>query len=544
MNSAVRNWLVVVFLLVGGLVLPAKNLADYRVGDIAESDIVALASFDVPVTEINPAIAAKVPAVFRDFPNYATKALAQDFLSAFADTRAEFVRTLQQKYSRPVLDDKLTATLEFSYLVKNFNQLNRTFPLTSELASEWAQGHSGAQIQTNLLARLLTMMHRPVCADEFPAGFTVGEFFYAVPVAQPQQIPGLSEVELSGHLIKATNLTSISRLRMLFRHSFPREEQGFANAYANFLRPVCAPDVELTRQFRAQAARQVVGAIHYTTGQKVVSRGCVLDTKALAAIAQMSLPIDSQPVPSAPVVTSTAKENVSAATAVPVVISAAPGISAAQFRSYLVWLVAVVIGFIVASVIAILLARSTAHSTVASPAIIASEPADLSPQISQAVKSALLEELAAIRAELHANQQTSTPTVFTTGSNGHGAVHTNGEMIFANGREQCVAGLLAEAEALFAANEYENSLKCFEAVLALQPEHPGTLVKMGNALERLGRTDEAIACFDRAIAADDTMIAAHLQKGGLFNRLSRHQEAAKCFEQALLKQRKTNGGNA
>ena len=193
--------------------------------------------------------------------------------------------------------------------------------------------------------------------------------------------------------------------------------------------------------------------------------------------------------------------------------------------------------------IAILLARRTAHSSAAFPTTIARDSADLSPQISQAVKSALLEELAAIRAELHAAQQASAPTVFTTGSNGNGAGHTSGETISANGREQCVAGLLAEAETLFAANEYENSLKCFEAVLALQPEHPGTLVKMGNALERLGRTDEAIACFDRAIAADDTMIAAHLQKGGLFNRLARHQEAAKCFEQALLKQRKTNGVN-
>ncbi len=545
MKSSVRHGLIVILALAGAFDLPAKNLSDYQVGDLAEANIVAPAALDVPVTEINPAAAARAPAVFRDFPAYATNALAQDFLKAFAATHEEFLSTLQQKYSRTVLDDKLTATLEFGYLVKNFNLLNRAFPLSSELAMQWAQGRSGSQIQTNLLARLLAMMHRPVCADEFPPGFTVSESFYAVPVAQPQQIPALNDVELSGHLIKAADLTSVSRLRMLFRHSFPKEEQVFANAYANFLRPVCVPDVELTRQFRAQSAVQIVGTTHYAAGQIIVPRGAAVDAKSLAVMAQIRdlirLPTETPPLMSPAIV---GQSSLPVAAPITVVEAPSPALTAAQFRSYLGWLVAAVVGFVAASVIAILLARRMTYSPVNSALPAVGEPADYAPQISQAVKSALLDELAAIRAELHAAQQTSAPTVFTTGSNGNGAGHTSGETISANGREQCVAGLLAEAETLFAANEYENSLKCFEAVLALQPEHPGTLVKMGNALERLGRTDEAIACFDRAIAADDTMIAAHLQKGGLFNRLARHQEAAKCFEQALLKQRKTNGVSA
>jgi tetratricopeptide (TPR) repeat protein len=107
-----------------------------------------------------------------------------------------------------------------------------------------------------------------------------------------------------------------------------------------------------------------------------------------------------------------------------------------------------------------------------------------------------------------------------------------------NDREECVANLVAEGQALLDAHNPEKALECFDVALALDPKHADALVKKGGALEKLGRTDEAIACYDRAIESDHSATIAYLQKGGLFNRLARYDEAVQCYEQALRTQEK------
>jgi tetratricopeptide (TPR) repeat protein len=110
----------------------------------------------------------------------------------------------------------------------------------------------------------------------------------------------------------------------------------------------------------------------------------------------------------------------------------------------------------------------------------------------------------------------------------------------AKDREECVANLLAEGQALLEANEPEKALECFDVALKLQPDHGDALIKKGGALEKLARLDEAIACYDRAIAANDAMTIAYLHKGGLFNRMARYDEALQCYERALQTQEKNS----
>jgi tetratricopeptide (TPR) repeat protein len=109
-------------------------------------------------------------------------------------------------------------------------------------------------------------------------------------------------------------------------------------------------------------------------------------------------------------------------------------------------------------------------------------------------------------------------------------------------REECVANLIVEGQALMDANNAEKALDCFDVALGLDAKHVEALVKKGGALEKLGRTDEAIACYDRAIEADNAATIAYLQKGGLFNRLARYDEALQCYEMALRTQEKTPAG--
>ena len=112
----------------------------------------------------------------------------------------------------------------------------------------------------------------------------------------------------------------------------------------------------------------------------------------------------------------------------------------------------------------------------------------------------------------------------------------------ASDRDECVANLLTEGQALLDAHEPEKALECFDTALGLDPKHAEALVKKGGALEKLGRTDEAIACYDRAIEANSALTIAHLHKGGLFNRMARYDEALQCYEQALRTQEKKMPG--
>jgi tetratricopeptide (TPR) repeat protein len=109
----------------------------------------------------------------------------------------------------------------------------------------------------------------------------------------------------------------------------------------------------------------------------------------------------------------------------------------------------------------------------------------------------------------------------------------------AKDREECVANLIVEGQALMDANNAEKALDCFDVALGLDAKHVEALVKKGGALEKLGRTDEAIKCYDRAIEANNSATIAYLQKGGLFNRLARYDEALQCYELALRTQEKT-----
>jgi tetratricopeptide (TPR) repeat protein len=112
----------------------------------------------------------------------------------------------------------------------------------------------------------------------------------------------------------------------------------------------------------------------------------------------------------------------------------------------------------------------------------------------------------------------------------------------ANDRDECIASLLSEGQALLDAHEPQKALECFDAALELEPKHAEALVKKGGALEKLGRTDEAIACYDHAIEANSALTIAHLHKGGLFNRMARYDEALQCYEQALRTQEKKMPG--
>jgi tetratricopeptide (TPR) repeat protein len=156
-------------------------------------------------------------------------------------------------------------------------------------------------------------------------------------------------------------------------------------------------------------------------------------------------------------------------------------------------------------------------------------PTGITPQLVEAVKQAVVNELAAKRAE---NPKPIPVAIVPEYKNGSSVPV---EKPVGN----VLPKLLAEGQSLADAGELDKAVKCLEAALALQPDRAETFVKLAGVFEKLDRADEALQHYDRAIALDESLTIAYLNKGGVFNRLARYDEALRCYEQALLKQKKT-----
>jgi hypothetical protein len=290
-KSMFRFGLAGVLTLLPFLPLHARDLATYRLGDTAEEDLTTSLALDV----INPdatatrrvAEALKIPAIFRSYPNLATNTVAAGFQLAFAATRSNFLAALKENISSPPLKEQLPGSPEFNKFVTAFNVRSKSFPVSLTLATAWARGDAGQDVQDRLLGSLLRMMHRPICADAMPADFALGDTLRLAPVEGPDTPVTLETAEQAGKLITAAGLTTLTRLRMLLRHDYPDNEQALARALGNFLAPNCVPDPALTRQARERDTSQLVVVNHYNAGEIIVRRGQVIDAKARAALDQL-----------------------------------------------------------------------------------------------------------------------------------------------------------------------------------------------------------------------------------------------------------------
>ncbi|MES1180557.1 MAG: hypothetical protein ABUL66_01700, partial [Verrucomicrobiota bacterium] len=195
----------------------------------------------------------ETPAVFRVYST--TNLLATEFLAGFSAARSNFLAAVQDTFHQATLDEKSLASPDFGYLVTAFNIKNKPFPVTEELAADWARGGSGQATQTRLLDSLLKMEQRYIRPDELPENFTIGTTVRLVPVRAPDEKPARPEAE-PGELVAAPDVSAISSLRALFCREFSADEQPLAHAVSRLLQPNCLPDVELTQLARQRATRQ------------------------------------------------------------------------------------------------------------------------------------------------------------------------------------------------------------------------------------------------------------------------------------------------
>jgi tetratricopeptide (TPR) repeat protein len=94
-------------------------------------------------------------------------------------------------------------------------------------------------------------------------------------------------------------------------------------------------------------------------------------------------------------------------------------------------------------------------------------------------------------------------------------------------RQRISHGMLA-----WEADDFEEALTTFEAVLAENPNFPDINNKAGLCKAMLGDSEGALHSFDKAIELAPTYAEAHVNRGIVLNELGRHDEARKAFEES------------
>jgi hypothetical protein len=273
--------------------LHAKDLAAYQVGDTAAENITTPVALDVIDTAATAARksaeALKTPAIFRSYPDgFITNAMAAELAAAFAANRSNFLTALNAEFSTALLDSNTIASARFAGFLADFNGKSQAFPVDARLAASWAGGDAGLDTEHHFLAALLQMTHRAIRADDLPDGFVLGDTLMLVPASSPGEPLTLAEAEPHGKRITQNNMTPITRLQMLFRRTFPEDQQNLARALSVFFKPNCTADTNLTQQARDRDVRELVVVDHYDAGQMIVQRGATIDLKTKAALVALN----------------------------------------------------------------------------------------------------------------------------------------------------------------------------------------------------------------------------------------------------------------
>jgi len=88
-------------------------------------------------------------------------------------------------------------------------------------------------------------------------------------------------------------------------------------------------------------------------------------------------------------------------------------------------------------------------------------------------------------------------------------------------------------EALRLSGDAEGAAACFQALIALKPDHAGAHVNLGVVRQQQGRLADALALYERAVALQPTMAEAWTDLGALLLQLQRLDEAEKALGTAF-----------
>lgn len=272
------------------LALSAKNLADYRIGDKAEEDIVAttkLSFVDMEETEaMRQSNAQRVAAVIRYYTN-AADGLEAQFREIFSKTQINFLKAVDDSFGHPTLSADELGSRKFESLVASFRKENRFFPVSDTRAALWASGDPDTAYESSLAATLRQAMTPIIRPDPLPPGIKLNYTLRLVELGDPNTQLTSESAQRLGKGFARSNMVTITQVKRDFQSLFDTDEHDVAKYLATLLKPNCVVDVDVTQEMRAKRVEGEWAVANYEPGDIIAHRGQLIDKKIKTALDQL-----------------------------------------------------------------------------------------------------------------------------------------------------------------------------------------------------------------------------------------------------------------
>jgi hypothetical protein len=269
--------------------LPAqgRDLADYRLGDTVDADIitpVSLRAVDWEASDnLKTRTAERLPAILR-FDTNAAAAIEATFFNTLSLTRSNFLDALENHFNQRKLDDAWLASPVFDEVVARFIAANPTLPLSTNLAGRWSRGEETVHEQAALAALLREQMRQPIADAVSLAPFKPDAPFRLVAVSNLNEEIAVESLAQRGRSVGRTNLLSPEQARNRLAGRLPTADFGLGKFLTSLLRANCLADEALTRKTRNLKTETEWVVDVYNPGQTIAKSGQKIDAKILAAL--------------------------------------------------------------------------------------------------------------------------------------------------------------------------------------------------------------------------------------------------------------------
>ena len=266
------------------------SVPEFQVGDKPASNIVTpvhLVVVDQERTEtLREREAARVPAIFRHYTNAAPEAELK-MLTGYNSAKEGFLKSIERSFRKRKLDAETVEQERFGRAVAAYQKANRTFPLTTNLATLWALGEQDQIILEDLTATLREAMRGHIRPD------TLSSIAKSGP-GQIRLVPrgSTNELDLDRALGRSSgfyrsNFVAVGRVRKDVQAKFGPDEQWAGKFVSSFVRENCVCDEPLTLLSRTRRTDPIISAETYEAGAVVAKAGELIDVKLKAALDEL-----------------------------------------------------------------------------------------------------------------------------------------------------------------------------------------------------------------------------------------------------------------
>jgi len=281
----------VVLLWSAVLLIQLKKVPRYRTSERARADLITPAPLTVIDRERTQLMRQKgaqnLPPIFQFHPSAADDVIAR-FRTSLRETRKKFLIATESTFGQSTASAEIIALPRFRRLVQSFQAENQSFPVTLPLAQAWVAGKADDDLQTQIIGRLRVVLARYLVADDLPPeARSDSPHVRMVALANPKAPVSVEQIGRQSELVNRTNLFTLDQARTELQTGLALDDCEAGRYCAGLLKENCFFDAVDTQKWRARQTASIWAADHYSAGQRIVRRGEIIDSKKLAAIAQL-----------------------------------------------------------------------------------------------------------------------------------------------------------------------------------------------------------------------------------------------------------------